>query len=314
MHYPYAIPTLLCVLLAALASSCATTSESRAPRDTPPPDARAMPAFDARSGEPISWPDLLARAAAADIVILGEQHGNPAAHAFEAALAAALLESGPRAICLEMLERDEQPLLDAYLTDAISKETFVDITDSRDWAGKDSWDACYQPLLDTARKHAAPVIAANAPRRLVRLARLEGFPALQALQDAYPAQAVLPAEIEETSYQKRFRETMQHHAAPGADPEAAETRLDALFRAQQVWDATMAHSTLQAAGNHGHALLVVGQFHTDFDGGLLLRMKAAEPDRRYLTISLQPAEASALRPEDEQRADIVVYAAPAAKA
>jgi len=51
----------------------------------------------------------------------------------------------------------------------------------------------------------------------------------------------------------------------------------------------------------------VGQFHTDFQGGLLLRMKAAAPDLTYLTLSVQKASSRVLRDEDHDRADLVVY-------
>lgn len=270
----------------------------------------------------IAWDALLEEAREADVIVLGEQHDDAVGHRFQAALIAALAAEAPVAVCMEMFERDEQAFVDAYLTGALSQKTLVDLTDSRDWASPGEWDAFYQPIVDTARAGHVPLIAANAPRQFPRLARLEGFEKLSSFASAYPGQFVVPAPIEEAAYGERFKATMSHHGAPPAKGAAAEMpamhvltpeQIEGMFRGQQVWDATMADSVLTAWRNHGKAVLVVGQFHTDHDGGLLLRMKAAAPNAKYLTISLQSAESATLRAEDQGRADYVVFRPAATK-
>lgn len=282
---------------------------------------REMPVFDGNTGASTPWDALIDRASAADVVLVGEQHDDLPGHRFEVALTNALLERGPTAVCMEMFERDEQPLVDAYLAGAISQTTLVDLTDSRDWGAKGRWDDFYQPLVDAAKAAGAPVVAANAARRFPRLARLEGFAPLEALADDYPGHFVVPGEIEQDAYRERFLNTMRHHAAP--QPTTPETRkektaapemppvtedmLASFFRAQQVWDATMADAVVRAQAAHGKALLVVGQFHIDHDGGLLLRLRAAAPALNILTISMDQETSSSLREEDAGRADFVVY-------
>lgn len=84
--------------------------------------------------------------------------------------------------------------------------------------------------------------------------------------------------------------------------------LDGLFRAQLVWDATMARSIADALGR-GRAKVVhlAGRFHSDFDGGTVQFLRRYRPGVRVLVVSLVPADAAELRPEDVGRADVVIY-------
>ena len=73
--------------------------------------------WDTRTGKTISASGLDDRLAQADVVFIGEQHDDPAAHALELQILQAL---HPRAkarltLAMEMWERDIQPALDAYL-------------------------------------------------------------------------------------------------------------------------------------------------------------------------------------------------------
>ncbi len=315
------------LLALSLLAGCATTSTHRpateAAAEVEPP-APAEMVLVAADNSPLIWDALVAQAAAADVIILGEQHDDLAGHRFQTALVTALLEQHPAAVCLEMFERNEQPLVDAYLADTIAQKTLVETTDSKDWGAKGRWDDFYQPTVDAAKAAKAPVIAANAPRRFTRLARLEGFEGLARFSEFYADQFVVPTPIAQQDYAERFKDTMRHHSAPpapkkgtkksvkstesmGGMPPLSEEKLETFFQAQQVWDATMADSVLRAQAAHGKAILLIGQFHTDHQGGTLLRMKAAAPDLNYFTISVQKAESDTLREEDEGRADVVVY-------
>ncbi len=316
------MPTLLTLLLVA---GCATTGHhsgtTQAEEETPSIAPQAMTLVTA-DNTTITWDALIEQAAAADVIILGEQHDDLLGHQFQTALVTALLEKQPVAVCLEMLERDEQAFVDAYLADTITQETLVDVTDSKDWGAKGKWDHFYQPTVDAAKSAKAPVIAANAPRRFTRLGRFEDFDGLAAFTEDYPNQFVVPTAIEQGDYAERFKDTMRHHSAPptpakkkgkkkapemGGMPPLTEEKLESFFRAQQVWDATMADSVVKAQATHGKAVLLIGQFHTDHNGGTLLRMKAAAPDLNYLTISLQRDSETTLREEDKDRADVVVF-------
>lgn len=304
MRYSWALLVVLGL------AGCATVGDGphHAPApaaDLAPFDRATMYAFDGETGTALDWAGLMAVAQAADVVVLAEQHTDAVGHALQRAVVEDLLAAGPAAVCLEMLERDEQPLLDAYLAGTISKATFVRTTDSTDWAAKGTWNAWYQPVIDAAKTANAPVIAANAPRRLASLSRLESFDVLTSLALAYPGQAVVPAPLAQEAYRARFDETMSAHGegVHALTPEMVE----GMFRAQQVWDATMADSVVAAQAAHGKAVLLVGQFHADFEGGTVLRIRAANPDLKICVISVQAVAATALRAEDRRRAAVVVY-------
>jgi uncharacterized iron-regulated protein len=289
--------------------------------------------FDGRSGEQVKhgiWTDLAGRIAQADVVIVGEQHDDAVGHAVELRITQLVVQDrgGSAALSMEMLERDEQPAVNDYLDDLIDVEAFVKLTESADWAGKGSWATWYQPMIDEAKVSGARVIAANTPRRYVRVARRDGYDRLESLDPQRQALFDVPIGSLEGPYRDRFMELMSApmppsppegggnkaaHANPHAGAPASE-QLDSSFRSQMLWDATMAASIDRALDHDVNKIVhVVGQFHSDFEGGTVQQLRARRPDVKILTISLQPVEATSLREEDRDRADVVIYTGPRVK-
>lgn len=298
-----ALPTLRILLVcvaAALAAGCAAVPLPRGTR------APSDPAFDGFSGERVPWAALIERAAAADIVVLGETHDDARAHALQLAVYEDLASrarhgAAPPALALEMLERHHQPLVGQWLGGSLATDQFVEAAGVANWAGPGTWAAWYQPLLDAARSAGAPVFAANAPRRIVRMAWTEGPQALEALGEEDRRLFAMPIEGIHDDYRARFLEAMGSHM--GEDPETVE----AMFLSQLVWDATMAETTARAADASRPAVLLVGRFHSDFEGGLVGELRARRPDLALLVVSFVPEASDALRGEDYGRADVVVY-------
>jgi len=283
-------------------------SDAVVPYEPWPPRGLAM--FEGRSGRVLTWADLYEGLAWADVVVVGETHDNLRAHELQRAIVEDLVNAYPDvALSLEMLETDEQPLVDAYLAGEIDLDAFESRTGSRDWGEKDSWRAFYQPSIDLVRDAGGRVVAANAPRRLVRLARTDGFAALAALPPEERRLAAIPRPMTGGEYRERFDRFMS-----GGDPAAldaeARARIDATYRAQQVWDATMARAIADALdGGATKVVHLVGSFHSDWDGGLVDQLRRRKPFARILTVSVVPVDARRLREEDRRRADAVVYAA-----
>lgn len=294
-------------------------------------DPRTLPMFDGRSGVDIDWNGLLERAAAVEVIILGEQHDDAVAHAVQLAVTQDIAARfpGAGALSLEMLERDEQCVTDDYIEGLIDAASFATLTDSETWAGEGSWRNWYQPIIDAAAMNGWAVIAANAPRRYVRLARTTGYDRLRSLPPARREFISLPRSAPHEYYQ-RFREVMARGHAAGTQPATApastpataastETapanmRVDARdgfepgFLSQLLWDATMADSIARARRRGASKVIhLVGQFHSDFTGGTVQELRVRQPSARILVISMQRAEGESLREEDRSRADIVVY-------
>ncbi|MFK7959220.1 MAG: ChaN family lipoprotein [Phycisphaerales bacterium] len=276
-------------------------------------DPRELRAFDGRTGEPVAWPEVIARATAAEAIVLGEQHNDAAAHAAQAAIVGDVLAARPGgAVALEMLERDEQRLVDDWRDGIIDAEQLATLTASTDWAGTGSWEAWYQPVLDAAQAHGAGVVAANAPRRYVRLARTQGYDRLAALPAERRSLVTWPNALDTGDYRRRFAAFMSGQFVEGAMPppspdDAPEPpNVASIFRSQQAWDATMADSVTRAL-NTGTTpvLLLVGQFHSDFEGGTVLEIRRRRPGVRVLNISFQPRGAAGLAEADRGRADII---------
>ncbi|MFM7052714.1 MAG: ChaN family lipoprotein [Planctomycetota bacterium] len=284
---------------------------------------RALFMFEGSTGRALGWSDVMSAASWADAVFIGERHDDPTSHAVQLAVYQDLVAGYPgTALALEHLERNEQPTVDRYLRGEITRDEFIDATKSRDWAGKDTWLPFFQPLVDCARENNAPVVAANAPRDVVRRARAAGHAALGA--ETGPERASFEVPVTEyrgfgskdgwdgrwQAYNARFREIM---SGEGADPHAGEerARLDNVFLSQSVWDATMGDSAARAlAAGAPKVVLCAGCFHVERDGGTVLQLEARAPNARVLTITVIDASSSRLRDEDRGAADIVIYGFP----
>jgi uncharacterized iron-regulated protein len=289
---------------------------------------RGYAMFEGETGHVATWDDLLEGVAWADVIFLGEVHDHGEGHAVQTALVEDALDRHPgAAISMEMFERNEQADVDAYLRGEIDVTALVERTKSLGWGApadeseedkskrRELWDRYYQPTVDAAKRHGAPVIAANAPREFVRKARTEGFEALRALPSDQRKLFEIPDALEEGIYRRRFNEVMLRDGESISDPEV-RSRIDNGFRSQQVWDTTMGRSVAQAFERVPPATKVihlVGGFHVDNRGGTVTRLLEARPQSRVLTVQVIPDASRSLRPEDRRRADIVIYAPRAPK-
>lgn len=291
----------LSIVAAILFASC----QSLPADDTRPP--RELPIFDGHTGSPLTWQELLDRAAEVEVVVLGEMHKDGMGHAVQLAFVEDFVAGPDSALTLEMLERDEQLLIDDYRDGILDAKSFAKETSSTTWAGESSWADWYQPILDAAIAAGARVVAANAPRRYVRAARVDGYEKLDGVGAPRAALFDRPAAVLEGDYRDRFRQTMiDAHASAGTEP--TEEDLTALYRSQLLWDATMASSiarTLEAGARR--VVHLVGRFHTDFGGGTHQLLLGLRPETSVLTVSLCPEASDAVADDDLGRADVVVY-------
>lgn len=294
---------------------------------TAPFPPRALPMFAGNSGDILTWTDLMAGVFWADVIFLGEQHDDPVAHQVQRAVFVdAMLIDRRTALSMEMLERQDQPALDEYLAGTIDAPTFVSRTDSANWGGKDRFVDWYLPIIDEARSRGTPVVAANAPRNLVRMARLQGWDAMHALPADERALFAFPRPLADGRYELRFRELMSEgdaaHGGATEGPASApsetdlaeqDARVTAAFRSQLVWDATMGDSiarTLAAPWSFSkpdRVVHLVGKFHVDFNGGTVQQTRARRTFAKLLTVSLVRERSLALRDEDRGIADVVIY-------
>ncbi len=268
--------------------------------------------FDSETQQSVNWNEFIATLNEAEIVVVGEYHNNALGHELEAKITQELIKLDPKTtIALEMFERDEQAIVDLYLDGKIQQKTLETLTDSSSWGGqKNSWEIWYQPIVDLVKinhSQGANLVAANAPRHYVKMARLEGFEVLKDIETQTNNVFVVPdLSVDDSDYKNRFLKLM---SPAGASPMMmSKMNPEAIFRSQQVWDATMADSVVKAKSHANKVILFIGDYHIAFDGGTLLRIKAALPEAKIVSVSIPMSDTvDEFNMEDKSRANFVIY-------
>lgn len=248
---------------------------------------------------------MLARAAQSDVVFLGEQHDDPNTHRLELAV----LEGIARrrggtgiVLSLEMFERDVQEALDHYLMGHMSEEEFLKT--SRPWP---RYATDYRPLVEFAKAHNWPVVAANVPRPIALEVSKAGWSALEGKSEAdrkwFAGQRTCPTGDDD--YYRKFMAAMGAH--PGSTGEN-------FYLSQCLKDETMAesiHTAFNAAAIANPVIVHVnGAFHSDYGLGTASRVARRMPRIRSVVISMLPVESlDDLSPsaDDAKRGDYLVY-------
>jgi uncharacterized iron-regulated protein len=214
-------------------------------------------------------------AGAADVVYLGEQHDNPADHAHQREILAALVAMGRRpALAFEMLDEEQQPLLDRAVAEARTAE---ELEQRLGWRSRGWPDfAMYWPLFDLAAREGLPVVALDLPPDVARRIAREGPASLGARAAALAS--LLPAdEAREAAIALAIRDG---HC--GLLPEA---RLPAMVAAWHARNVTMARRIAAALERARPVVVIIGRGHQDA-GGLPAQLDALRPGTRQLVVSM----------------------------
>lgn len=306
---------VVCVVLAVLLAGCVSTGtrEALPAPEAAPIEARSVAIYEGSSGSRASWEELVTAASRGEVVIIGELHGHRVGLAVAAALWEDLLsrEGFSPALSLEFFDRGTQAALDDYLTGVTDEKRF------REAAGRTAgnYPEGHRAMVDSARAAGVPVYASNAPRRYSTRAREEGLGSLEAMRASQRALFETPVEVtgageaNSAAYRERFFESMSgmlaSHGGEDLGEEELNERVEGYFRAQRVWDATMADTIVRAlASGRTPVVHVVGRFHADFRGGLVEAVWARRAGTRIVTLSM--VEGVAIEGEDRGRADFVV--------
>lgn len=244
------------------------------------------------SGDYVNWSELLFQIDRVDVVLLGELHDHVVGHAVQLAVVEDVMNKYPGSVlAVEMLERDEQFILDDYMDSLITPKTFEQLTHSTHWGAKNGFAAWYLPIIDAVIDRGGKVVAANAPRRYVKLARTSGYERIDELPESRRSYIDYPEEFSGGRYRERFWEFASH----GDDEDGAYVKeldpddpLLPIYRSQQAWDATMAQSIVSAKPTNSHkVILLVGQFHVEYDGGIVQELRKRSPGLKVLIVSIQ---------------------------
>lgn len=208
------------------------------------------------------------------IIVIGENHGLQVHQDQQISIMQALRNKGLTvSVGMEFFTYTQQDLLNQYRFGQLSEEDFLK---KIQW-GSPSFDFYRSQALFPNLAEGAKTLALNAPRSLTGKVSKQGLAALTAEEQALlPPQFLLGNDL----YKKRFLALMGEHL-PSA--EAGER----YFAAQSIWDDTMAWQAGEFITTHPEQVLVivVGEFHVQYGGGLPDRLRARIPGVSVITFS-----------------------------
>lgn len=219
----------------------------------------------------------------ADVVFIGEYHGNHGSHWLQAQLQAALHKQHPKQVLsMEQFNRDKQSVLDQYLTGDIGEVALIKQGEA--WP---NYKASYRPLVEFAKQHQLPVIAANAPADVVRCIGRQGRDYLAKLDKAARRQVAAQPFLNNAQYQTAFQAVMHGPAQPAKSSDKAASALSNSYLAQLSRDNTMAESILQAHQRYPkHQIIHTnGAFHSDNHLGTVALLKQRNPSLTIKVVS-----------------------------
>lgn len=227
--------------------------------------------FDGRNAQESSLEALLERVQPGHIVILGENHGLQAHRDQHMQVLDGLRARGLKvSVGMEFVNYTDQGLLDQYRQGEISEERFL--ADLK-WAGF-SFDFYRDQILFPNLDLNETTLGLNIPRQITSKISRQGLASL----DLYE-RGLLPADfaVGRDSYRQRFMLVAGHHCK---SPENC-------FTAQCAWDDTMAWKATDFVKSNPDQVLVivVGEFHVQYGGGLPDRIRARMPRAQLLTVS-----------------------------
>jgi uncharacterized iron-regulated protein len=273
----------------------------------------ALRVYDTKAQRFIPFAQLASAIASKDLVFFGEQHNDPATHAAETAVLAALGERRAHVVVtLEMFERDVQPVLDQYVAGAISEETFL--AAARPW---DNYPTDYRPMVELARVRGWPVVAANVPRRLASAVSRRGLAVLDTMNARDRGYMAREHACPKDAYYEKFAETMKGHSAGGGPPTAADLAAmaqmtDRFYEAQCVKDEAMGEAIADAFTRSPKGTVIFqvdGAFHSDNGLGTVERARRRVPKASSVVLSAIPVDDLAKADGDAKRsiADYLLF-------
>lgn len=242
--------------------------------------------------DPLTLEQAIARVADADIILVGELHTHPAIHLLQSRLLAGLNDSAAQTrrqliLSMEQFSRADQATLDAYLAGRIGEAALI-----REGHAWPNYQSNYRPLVEFAKTHRLPVIAANAPKPLVSCVGQEGPEWLDKLPANRRSQLARELTLGSDTYRQKFMASMHH-----GDADSNARR----FAAQTSWDDTMAESMVDYLASHpGRQIMhIAGNFHVEGGLGLASRIASRNPALKVALIVPQTGDTPAAgRPAD----------------
>ncbi|MDM4767872.1 ChaN family lipoprotein [Pelomonas sp. SE-A7] len=245
---------------------------------------------DGGKAEPrlIDADELARRLAGYDVVFFGEHHRHPGVHLQQQRLLRALQAIHPAWILsMEQFERDVQGVVDDYLAGKVGENALVE--NGRAW---DNYRPSYRPLLQFAKDHGLPVVAAEAPTWAISCIGQQGTEVMEKFTPEERSWVARELDLGPGAYRDkymRFQAGAATHGGGAAMSDAAKLRAERSYAAQVARDETMAEAIAAAIkARPGHKVLHLdGNFHSAAFLGTVERLKRRLPELKIAVIDPQ---------------------------
>ncbi|MCX6247125.1 MAG: ChaN family lipoprotein [Bacteroidetes bacterium] len=252
-------------------------------------------------GHSADYQEILKAAQNADVVFFGESHTNPICHWLELQLVKDLFEAkkGQLIIGSEIFERDNQLLLNEYLSSMIRKKDFE--AEAKLWP---NYKTDYAPIVDFAAKKGIKVIATNIPRRFSAVVNLKGFSGLDSI-NAVERGMIAPLPLKYNPNLDCYKKIGDMFA--GSQSHMGEN----IPKAQAIKDATMAHFILKNLSEGSLFFHFNGSYHSENYEGIVWYLKEYNKrnatDLKIVTItSVEQDDLGELTKENLGKADFII--------
>ncbi len=235
-----------------------------------------------REEDSLTFQELVVRLDSADVVIVGEYHGNVASHALQKQILTSLsvLSSKQLAVGVEWLPVTSQGAIDSYLSGKVNTFRFLQTSEY-----VFNWGHDFRPLSPifnyikkshVSKGNAIPLLGLNAPREITRKISRHGLDSVdEKARGLFPN----PLYSKSAKYEQFLREFFTRRGA-------SEDRIERMLLIQAIWDQTMAKtSQIFLQENPSYKLLIfTGMVHAGSGQGIEDVLRRMLPEQKIVTV------------------------------
>jgi uncharacterized iron-regulated protein len=219
----------------------------------------------ARTGQPITFEELLKDLEGARVVYVGETHTNSEHHLIQTRLIKALHRERPElSVGMEMFDHRYDPVLALWSAGALDREAFIE--KSHWYARCAGWGFpfdLYAPIFEAIKAEGIRLVGLNVPFWIPSEIRVGGLASLLPDERRMIAAHIDTGNAEHRAYlESVFQEHVHSHIQS----------FEYFYEAQCAWEDTMAESIARKLGE-GPMVVVIGNGH--------IQHKYGVPDRAY---------------------------------
>ena len=186
-----------------------------------------------RTGNPVTFPDMISELSQARIVYVGEKHNNPDHHRIQLQIIKTLYRDHPDlSVGMEMFDFTYQPVLNEWCAGNMDETTFLKRVH---WYANWKYPfRLYRDILIFIKQHHFPLIGLNIPFYLPPKIAIGGIESLTDIERNYLPKEIDTSNPDHRDYVRKVFE--QHHHMQGRG------NFETFYQAQCAWDDGMAES------------------------------------------------------------------------